>query len=65
MLPREDFMLPYELQHRHSDGSSHPMERAHHDPADHDPEKSWVRGRQEFQCADCDETVWLIPKEET
>ena len=64
MLPREDFMLPYELQHRHSDGSSHRMERAHHDPAQHDPERSWPL-RQEFQCLDCDETVTLIPNEET
>jgi hypothetical protein len=64
MIPREDFMLPYQLQHRHTDGTSHAMERTHRDVADHDPERSWPR-RQEFQCIDCDETVTLIPNEET
>ena len=29
---------------------------AHHDPAEHDPERAWERG-QVFECASCDERV--------
>jgi hypothetical protein len=64
MMPREEFMLPFQLQHQHADGTSHRLERVHHDSAQHDPERSWP-ARQEFQCVDCDETVTLIPDEET
>jgi hypothetical protein len=64
MLPRGDLQIPYRIEHRHTDGSSHAMERVHRDVAEHDPERSWVL-TQEFQCVSCDETVTLIPDEET
>ena len=38
------------------------MEPVHHDPAEHDPERAWLTGRL-YRCADCDETVALIPRE--
>ncbi|TME35334.1 MAG: hypothetical protein E6I62_00670 [Chloroflexi bacterium] len=64
MIPREAFILPFELQHRHTDGTDHGMQPKHHDPSEHDPERTWLV-RQEFQCMDCDETVTLIPGEKS
>jgi hypothetical protein len=64
MLPREDFMIPFELQHRHSDGTAHRMERKPANPEDHDPETTWLRPA-EFRCVDCPEVIALIPGEKT
>jgi len=44
------------LQHRHNDGSWSDLQRSHHDPADHDPERDWVSG-EIFVCAQCGEEV--------
>jgi hypothetical protein len=46
------------LEHRHSDGSWGRMEPEpeHHDPAQHDPEEGWQRGRI-FVCRACEEEV--------
>ena len=55
----------YRIEHRHKDGSWGEMveDRAHHDAADHDPERRWGLGRI-FRCTSCDESVTLIPGEE-
>ena len=44
------------LEHLHSDGSWSPLERMHHDSADHDSERSWLK-RTIFRCSTCDEQV--------
>jgi hypothetical protein len=46
------------LSHRHRDGSWGRLEpqRTHHDPADHDAERTWQDG-QVYACASCDEQV--------
>jgi hypothetical protein len=49
--------LMVRLEHRHSDGTWETLEpRAHHDPADHDPEKGWGDG-EVYVCPSCDEQV--------
>ena len=45
------------LEHRHSDGSWGTFERAHHDPADHDSERVWAKGKIVYSCTSCDELV--------
>jgi hypothetical protein len=52
--------LQYRIEHRHPDGSWSEMTevRPHHDPADHDAERSWGL-RRLFRCSSCDETVTL------
>ena len=45
------------LEHRHSDGSWSPLERVHHDAAEHDPERDWAKGKLVFSCLTCDEMV--------
>lgn len=56
--------LSLELEHRHSDGSWGTFERAHHDAADHDPEREWLTG-QVYSCTTCDELVRIKrPNEE-
>lgn len=56
------YELQYRIEHRHSDGSSSTMveQRSHHDPADHDPERSWGV-RRLFRCEGCDESVIIEP----
>lgn len=51
----------YRIQHRHEDGSWGELveEPAHHDPAAHDPERSWGL-RRIFRCA-CGRSVTLVP----
>lgn len=48
--------LTLRLEHRHSDGSWSDLERAHHDPADHDQERAWANG-EVYQCTTCEEQV--------
>jgi hypothetical protein len=54
--------LQYRIEHRHPDGGWSEMteERAHHDAADHDAERSWGL-RRLFRCSGCDQTVTLEP----
>jgi hypothetical protein len=49
------------LEHRHSDGSWSRLEpdTSHHDPAEHDPERGWAKGRI-YRCRACDEQVRVI-----
>ena len=56
--------LDLQMQHRHHDGSWSTLERrpAHHDAADHDPERAWAHG-QVYVCTTCDEEVRIAPKE--
>ena len=44
------------LEHGHNDGTWSPMQRAEHDSAGHDAERSWLR-RKIFRCTTCDEQV--------
>jgi hypothetical protein len=49
-----------ELLHVHG-GERVPMtERSHHDPADHDPERTWRDGARIFRCTTCDEEVVVL-----
>lgn len=52
----------YQLRHQHRDGAWAVMEEvpSHHTPADHDPERGWLRGRI-FKCTKCAETVTVVP----
>lgn len=54
--------IAYRIDHRHKDGSWGEMveDRAHHDPAAHDPERRWSM-RRIFRCTSCDEAVTLVP----
>ena len=56
------FELQYRIEHRHPDGTSAEMveDRAHHDPADHDAERSWGL-RRIFRCTACSASVTLEP----
>ena len=60
MDPRS-VLTTYRVSHRHADGSWGEMTevRPHHDPADHDPERDWGRGRI-FHCQGCDESVSVV-----
>ncbi len=62
-LNSAEFLL--RLEHRHSDGSWSQLEPEHsgHDPAEHDPERSWANG-QIFRCGKCDEQVRVIDRVE-
>ena len=51
------------LEHRHSDGSWSPLQRSHHDPADHDPERAWAKG-EIYRCSGCDEEVRVVPSDD-
>jgi hypothetical protein len=57
--------VQYRIEHRHEDGGWAPMieEQDHHDAAEHDPERSWGKGRL-FRCTKCDEGVLIEPEEE-
>jgi hypothetical protein len=52
------------IEHRHDDGSWAQMleDESPHDPAAHDPERSW--GRRLFRCTRCAETVLIGSEEE-
>jgi hypothetical protein len=52
------------IEHRHSDGSWSPLERSHHDPADHDPERGWAKG-EIYSCTSCDEQVRIVLDDDT
>ena len=56
--------VTYRIQHSHGDGNWGEMveDRQHHAPADHDPERSWGRGRL-FRCTSCDESVTIMTDE--
>ncbi len=45
------------LEHRHRDGTWGRFERVPHDPADHDPERDWAKGKIVYSCTSCDELV--------
>ena len=56
--------MEFQISHRHHDGGWGRMEeRPEHDSAQHDPERSWSRGRI-FQCTSCEDSVTLVPGEE-
>jgi hypothetical protein len=49
------------LMHLHGDERFPMHEASHHDAADHDPERGWVRGARIFRCTSCDEEVAVMP----
>jgi hypothetical protein len=49
----------FRLQHSHPDGTTHDMERIHHDPAEHGPERAWQAGHV-YRCTGCDETAAVV-----
>ena len=51
------------IEHRHTDGSWSPLQRSHHDPADHDPERGWSKAEL-YRCTSCDEEVRVVPVDE-
>ncbi len=53
------------LKHLHGDGTWGTLapKRAHHDPADHDPERDWAQGRI-YACTSCDEQVMVSTGDE-
>jgi hypothetical protein len=53
--------LTLRMEHRHNDGSWSGLEpdTSHHDPAEHDPERAWAKGRI-YRCTKCDEQVRVI-----
>jgi hypothetical protein len=53
--------LEYRISHRHGDGSWAQMSErpAHHDAAQHDPEREWPWHRI-FKCDSCEETVTIV-----
>jgi hypothetical protein len=53
------------LMHRHGDGDYVPMhESREHGSADHDPERSWIRGARIFKCDSCSDEVLVVPPDE-
>ena len=57
----------YRIQHQHRDGTWAQFEEdptpLPHGSAEHDPERSWLRGRI-FRCKSCDEAVTIVPGDE-
>ena len=51
--------VSFRLMHRHGDEYV-PM--VDHGPAEHDPEKAWLRGARIFRCKSCSEEIVLIPQ---
>lgn len=51
----------YEVSHRHGGNEWTPM-REHHDPAEHDPERGWLRGKRIFRCDCGDEIAITLPE---
>jgi hypothetical protein len=50
------------LLHNHGDGKYADMvESRDHDSADHDPERSWLRGARIFRCTSCADEIVLVP----
>jgi hypothetical protein len=56
MDPNLRIAQQFRVEHRHSDGSWSPLEPQHHESADHDAERSWLR-RTIFRCGSCAEEV--------
>lgn len=48
------------MVHRHGDDWAELKHVEHHDPSQHDPERQWLKGGQDFHC-DCGETVRVLP----
>ena len=47
------------MVHRHGDDWAELKHVEYHDPSQHDPERQWLQGGQDFRC-DCGETVTLL-----
>ena len=57
-------MIDYEnfrLVHLHGNERVPMTERAAHDAADLDPERSWTSGARIFRCNACDESIAVLP----
>jgi hypothetical protein len=49
------------LMHVHGEEQFPMHERAHHDSADHDPERGWAKGTKIYRCSRCDEEIIVVP----
>jgi hypothetical protein len=50
------------LLHGHGGNEWVPMtESRHHDAAEHDPERAWLRGARIFRCSECEEEIAVAP----
>jgi hypothetical protein len=52
------------LMHHHGGDDYSPMSQRDHDSADHDPERSWIRGARIFKCDTCSDEVIVVPPDE-
>ena len=59
-----DFTRDFRLMHRHGGEYESMVEERAHDSADHDPERSWLRGARIFRCKSCSEEVVFVPPTE-
>ena len=50
--------MAFRLMHRHGDDYVPMIE---HTAADHDPERSWLRGARIFRCSTCAEEIVMVP----
>ena len=50
----------FQFMHLHGDDRYPMTERGHHDPADEDPERGWVKGARIFRCSQCDEEIVVM-----
>jgi hypothetical protein len=51
----------FKLTHRHGDEWVELQPHEHHDAADHDPERGWLRHPRLFRCIRCAEEVMVTP----
>ena len=51
----------FKLIHRHGDTWVELAPGEHHDAAEHDPERGWMRHARLFRCTRCDEEVMVVP----
>jgi hypothetical protein len=49
------------LIHLHGDERFPMKERSHHDSAELDPERGWLKGARIFRCTRCDEEIVVMP----
>jgi hypothetical protein len=51
----------FKLMHRHGDDWVELHPHGHHDVAEHDPERTWMRHSRLYRCSGCDEEVMIVP----
>lgn len=51
----------FKLMHQHGNDWVELKPKEHHDVAEHDPERSWMRHSRLYLCTKCDEEVRVLP----